>query len=73
MTPTCPTNVGVKDGIIETIEKGNTSPLLAAGPEIVQVFVRRVKESTMRRTGAIAQKRSERRERVYHNGARPLS
>ena len=53
MAPTCPTNVGVVDGTIKSIEKGeHLSPRLAAGPEIAQVFVRRVKEKTIKRTGA---------------------
>jgi hypothetical protein len=65
MAPTCPTNVGVMDGTIKSIEKGeHLSPHLAAGPEIAQVFVRRVREKTIKRTGAGALKRSERRERV---------
>jgi hypothetical protein len=74
MAPTCPTNVGVMDGTIKNIEKGeHLSPRLAAGPEIAQVFVRRAKEKTIKRTGAGALKRSERRERVYHNVVRPPS
>lgn len=66
MAPTCPTNVGVMDGTIKSIEKGeHLSPRLVAGPEIAQVFVRRVKGKTIKRTGVGALKRSERRERVY--------
>jgi hypothetical protein len=66
MTPTCPTNVGVVDGTIKNIEKGeHLSPRLAAGREIAQVFVRRVQEKTIKRIGAGVLKRSKRRERVY--------
>ena len=34
MAPTCPTNVGVMDGTVKSIEKEDISACLAAGPEI---------------------------------------
>jgi hypothetical protein len=61
------------DGTVKSIEKEDISACLAADPEIAYVFVRGVEEKTRKGTEAGALKRSERRETVYHNGARPPS